>query len=158
MAENKNIYTKEGYQKLQDELSERRTVIQDQIATKLEEARAQGDLSENSEYEDAKDAESKNLARIAELESMLKNAEVISEDDISKTRLTIGSSFTLRDEQSKEEIDFMLVSANEEDIFTNKISIDSPVGAAVRDKKKNQVVEVTTPAGVFKYKIIKIGK
>ena len=159
MAEEKrNIYTQEGFQKLQDELSERKTTITADITRRLEEARAQGDLSENSEYDDAKDAQAKNEARIKEIEALLKDAEVLSDDEISKTKISIGSKVTLRDENSKEEEVYTLVNPNEEDIFENKLSTESPVGKAIQGKKKGQTVEVTTNAGVFKYKIIKIEK
>ena len=159
MAEEKrNIYTQEGFQKLQDELSERKTTITADITRRLEEARAQGDLSENSEYDDAKDAQAKNEARIKEIEALLKDAEVLSDDEISKTKISIGSKVTLRDENSKDEEVYTLVNPNEEDIFENKLSTESPVGKAIQGKKKGQTVEVTTKAGVFKYKIIKIEK
>lgn len=159
MAEEKrNIYTQEGFQKLQDELSERKTTITADITRRLEEARAQGDLSENSEYDDAKDAQAKNEARIKEIEALLKDAEVLSDDEISKTKISIGSKVTLRDENSKDEEIYTLVNPNEEDIFENKLSTESPVGKAIQGKKKGQTVEVTTNAGVFKYKIIKIEK
>ena len=95
---------------------------------------------------------------VLELIALLKNAEVLADDEISKTKVSLGSTVVIRDEETKEETTYSLVNANEEDIFSNRISVDSPVGQAIKDKKKGQVVEVTTPAGSFKYKIIKIGK
>lgn len=154
----KVIYTAEGFKKLQDELSERQTIIASEISEKLAEARAQGDLSENSEYDEAKDAQAKNEARIQELTALLKNAEVLAEEEISKTKVSLGSTVVLRDEETKEEETYSLVNPNEENIFENKLSIESPVGKEIKDKKKGQVIEVTTNAGTFKYKIIKIGK
>lgn len=156
--EKRNVYTQEGFKKLQDELSERKTTITADITRRLEEARAQGDLSENSEYDDAKEAQAKNEARIKEIEALLKDAEVLSDDEISKTKISIGSKITLRDENTKEEDIYTLVNPNEEDIFENKLSTESPVGKAIMGKKKGQAVEVTTNAGVFKYKIVKIEK
>ena len=150
-------FTVEGMKRLQDELEERKTVISGQIAEQLKEARAQGDLSENSEYDEAKDAQAKNEARIMEIEEILKNAEVIDESEISKTKISLGSKVTLRDEETKEEIQYEIVNAKDADIFSNRISQDSPVGKAIIGKKKGQVIEVTTVAGAFKYKIIKIG-
>ncbi len=150
-------FTVEGMKRLQDELEERKTVISGQIAEQLKEARAQGDLSENSEYDEAKDAQAKNEARIMEIEEILKNAEVIDDSEISKTKISLGSKVTLRDEETKEEIQYELVNAKDADIFSNRISQDSPVGKAIIGKKKGQVIEVTTVAGAFKYKIIKIG-
>ncbi|MBO4650078.1 MAG: transcription elongation factor GreA [Clostridiales bacterium] len=156
--ENQKIqFTVEGMKRLQDELEERKTVISGQIAEQLKEARAQGDLSENSEYDEAKDAQAKNEARIMEIEEILKNAEVIDESEISKTKISLGSKVTLRDEETKEEIQYEIVNAKDADIFSNRISQDSPVGKAIIGKKKGQVIEVTTVAGAFKYKIIKIG-
>ena len=154
----KVIYTAEGFKKLQDELSERQTIIASEISERLNEARAQGDLSENSEYDEAKEAQAKNEARIQELTALLKNAEVLADDEISKTKVSLGASVVLRDEETKEEMTYTLVSANEENIFENKLSIASPVGKEIDGKKKGQVVEVTTQVGTFKYKIIKIGK
>ena len=156
--ENQKIqFTVEGMKRLQDELEERKTVISGQIAEQLKEARAQGDLSENSEYDEAKDAQAKNEARIMEIEEILKNAEVIDESEISKTKISLGSEVTLRDEETKEEIQYEIVNAKDADIFSNRISQDSPVGKAIIGKKKGNVIEVTTVAGAFKYKIIKIG-
>ncbi len=156
--ENQKIqFTVEGMKRLQDELEERKTVISGQIAEQLKEARAQGDLSENSEYDEAKDAQAKNEARIMEIEEILKNAEVIDESEISKTKISLGSKVTLRDEETKEEIQYEIVNAKDADIFSNRISQESPVGKAIIGKKKGNVIEVTTVAGAFKYKIIKIG-
>ncbi len=158
IKDSKNTYTQEGYQKLLDELSERKTKITAEITQRLAEARAQGDLSENSEYDDAKDAQAKNEARIKEIEAILKDADVLSDDEISKTKISLGSTFDLRDEETKEVETYVLVNANEEDIFENRLSKDSPLGVAILGKKKGNVVEVSTNAGTFKYKIMKIGK
>ena len=123
--ENQKIqFTVEGMKRLQDELEERKTVISGQIAEQLKEARAQGDLSENSEYDEAKDAQAKNEARIMEIEEILKNAEVIDESEISKTKISLGSKVTLRDEETKEEIQYEIVNAKDADIFSNRISIN----------------------------------
>ena len=154
----KNVYTAEGLKRLQDELAERKTTIAAEISERLNEARAQGDLSENSEYDDAKEAQAKNEARIKEIEALHKDAIVLSDDDISKTNVSLGSTVTLRDEETKEEVEYSIVNATEEDIFENRLSVDSPVGKAIVGKKKGQTVTVTTPAGAFKYKIVKIGK
>ncbi|MBR5976016.1 MAG: transcription elongation factor GreA [Clostridiales bacterium] len=150
-------FTVEGMARLKDELEERKTVIKAQVAKQLEEARAQGDLSENSEYDEAKDAQAKNEARIMEIEEILKNAEVIDTSELSKTKVSLGSKVTLRDDETKEEVQYELVNAKDADIFSNRISQDSPVGKAIMGKKKGQVAEITTVAGTFKYKIIKIG-
>ena len=153
-----HAFTVEGLKRLQDELAERKTTKAAEISERLKDARAQGDLSENSEYDDAKEAQAKNESRIIELEEILKNARVIDEDEISKTKVSLGSKVVLRDEQTKEENTYSLVNANEGDIFSNKISAESPVGRAILGKKKGQIVEVNTTTGSFKYKILKIGK
>ncbi|MBO4494531.1 MAG: transcription elongation factor GreA [Clostridiales bacterium] len=159
MAEEQKLqFTPEGLAELKAELNKRKTVIAGEIAKQLEEARAQGDLSENSEYDEAKDAQAKNGARILEIEEILKNAEVIDDSEISKTKVSLGSVVVLRDEETKEETQYELVNAISADIFSNKISQDSPVGKAIIGKKKGQVIEVQTAVGSFKYKIMKIGK
>jgi transcription elongation factor GreA len=154
----KNAFTVEGLKRLQDELADRKTVKSAEISERLKDARGQGDLSENSEYDDAKEAQAKNESRILELEDILKNARVIDEDEISKTKVTLGSFVTLRDEETKDEAQYSLVNANEGDIFMNRISSESPVGQAILGKKKGQIVDVQTTSGTFKYKIVKIGK
>jgi transcription elongation factor GreA len=93
-----------------------------------------------------------------EIEATLKSARLIDEDEISKTKVTLGAMITIRDEETKEEMDYILVGAKEEDIFSNKISSDSPVGAAIIGKKKGQIVDVHTPVGLLRYKIVKIDK
>jgi transcription elongation factor GreA len=158
MSEKVYEMTYEGIKKLQDELENRKTMIAADIAERLKEARALGDLSENSEYDDAKNAQAENEVRIMEIEATLKNAKVIDEDDISKTKVTLGALVKIRDEETREEIDYMLVGNKEEDIFNNKISSDSPVGAAIVGKKKGQIVDVRTPVGLLRYRIVKISK
>ena len=150
--------TYDGIKKLQDELDNRKTTVAAEIAERLKEARALGDLSENSEYDDAKEAQAENEVRIMEIEAILKNARLIEDDEISRTKVSLGAQITIRDEETREEMEYILVGAKEEDIFSNKISSDSPVGAAIIGKKKGQVVDVHTPAGILRYKIVKIDK
>ena len=150
--------TYDGIKKLQDELDNRKTSVAAEIAERLKEARALGDLSENSEYDDAKEAQAENEVRIMEIEAILKNALLIEDDEISRTKVTLGAQITIRDEETREEMEYILVGAKEEDIFSNKISSDSPVGAAIIGKKKGQIVDVHTPAGILRYKIVKIDK
>lgn len=156
--EKKNKFTRAGYEELQEELSNRKTVIKAEIGARIEEARAQGDLSENSEYDDAREAQAKNEARIHEIEELLKNAEVSDDDEVLKTVVSFGSTVTLKDLQTKEEEVYTIVGQNEANFFENRISEESPVGAAIMGKKKGNTVEVVTPAGNLKYKIVKIGK
>ncbi|MDD2533875.1 MAG: transcription elongation factor GreA [Eubacteriales bacterium] len=150
--------TYDGIKKLQDELDNRKTAVAAEIAERLKEARALGDLSENSEYDDAKEAQASNEVRIMEIEAILKNAKLIDEDDISRTKVTLGAQITIRDEETKEETEYILVGTKEQDIFSNKISSDSPVGQAIVGKKKGQIVDVHTPVGILRYKIVKIDK
>ena len=158
MAELIYELTYEGITEKQEELERRKTVVAAEVAERLKEARALGDLSENSEYDDAKAAQAENEMRIMEIEQILKNAKLIEDKEISKTRVTLGGFVTLIDEDTKEEREFKLVGQQEEDIFQNKISQESPVGAAIMGKKKNDVVDVRTPAGTLRYRIVKIAK
>lgn len=158
MADKVFEMTYDGIKKLQDELDNRKTNVAAEVADRLKEARALGDLSENSEYDDAKEAQAENEVRIMEIEAILKNARLIDEDEISRTKVTLGAKVTIRDEETKDEVDYILVGAKEEDIFSNKISSDSPVGAAIIGKKKGQIVDVHTPVGILRYKIVKIDK
>jgi transcription elongation factor GreA len=148
--------TYDGIKKLQDELDNRKTTVAAEIAERLKEARALGDLSENSEYDDAKEAQPKT-----------KSASWRSRHPekcrlIEMTRSAGPRSPSCPDHDPRrgdpEEMEYILVGAKEEDIFSNKISSDSPVGAAIIGKKKGQVVDVHTPAGILRYKIVKIDK
>ncbi|MBP8989431.1 MAG: transcription elongation factor GreA [Clostridia bacterium] len=158
MAEKVYEMTYEGIKKLQDELDMRKTTIAAEISERLKEARSLGDLTENSEYDDAKTAQAENEMRIMEIESILKNAKLIEDDEISKTKVTLGAMVKIRDEDTSEEMEYVLVGAKEQDIFSNRISSDSPVGAAIIGKKKGQVVDVRTPAGILHYRIVKISR
>ena len=142
----------------QEELEDRKTRVAAEIAERLKEARAHGDITENSEFDDAKQAYADNDLRIMEIEEILKNAKVIDEKDISRTRVTLGGQVLLRHEDSGTEEEYMIVSAKEEDILIGKLSSDSPVGQAIRGKKKGDVVDVKTPAGILRYSIVRISK
>lgn len=150
--------TSEGIRELQDELEVRKTQTAIEIAERLKEARAQGDLSENSEYDDAKEAQSENEMRIAEIEIILKNAKVIEKSNILKNKVSLGQVVEILDVETDEVEEFTLVSPHEEDIMKNKMSSESPLGKAIMGHKKNDVVKVKTPVGVLEYKILKIGK
>lgn len=150
--------TLEGIKKLEDELEMRKTEARSEIAERIKQALSFGDISENSEYDDAKNAQGENEARIIELENILKNSKAIDEGEISKTKVTIGAKVKIRDEETGEEIEYLLVSAKEANIFENKISTESPIGSAITGKKKGQIVDVKTPRGTLKYKISKISK
>ncbi len=150
--------TYDGIRKLEEELDDCKGEKRTDIAERIKQALSFGDISENSEYDDAKNAQGENESRINEIEYILKNSKVIDEDEISKTKVTIGAKIKIRDEESTVEEEYTLVSNKEANIFENKISTDSPIGAAIIGKKKNQIVEVKTPVGTLKYKIVKISK
>ncbi|MCR5203268.1 MAG: transcription elongation factor GreA [Lachnospiraceae bacterium] len=152
----KNVITLEGKQKLEDELHELKVVRRKEVATKIKEAREQGDLSENAEYDAAKDEQRHIEARITELEEIIKNAVVV-EDTGDANVVNIGSKVVIRDLEEKEDIEYRIVGSTEADILANKISNESPVGRALLGAKKGDVVEVETPTGaVIKYKVLKL--
>ena len=151
-------FTSEGIEELQKELEERKTVISAEVADRLATARAQGDLSENAEYDEAKELQAANEVRIAEIENMLKNARIIDDSEISASEVSLGSLVTILDVETAEKSESPLVSSSAETIFANKLSNSSPIGAAIMGKKKNDVVKVKTPVGFLDYKIIKISR
>ena len=146
MAEQKTKYTKEGYQKLIDELEYLKTVRRQEIKEQLKEARSFGDLSENSEYDEARDNQAKCEARIAELEYLIKNAVVISEDEASKKIISIGSTVVIRHKDGTEKT-YYIVGSNEVDPSAGKISDLSPIGRALIGHKDGDIVFINTPAG-----------
>ena len=150
--------TYEGIKELQDELEYRKTELAIEIAERLKEARALGDLSENSEYDDAKEAQAKNEVRIADIEAILKNAKVIDDTEISSEEVTLGSKVKLLDVEFDEELVYTIVGSLEEDIFKNKISNESPVGSAIMGRKAGETVKVRSLAGELEYKIVEINK
>ena len=141
--------------KYQEELEDRKTRVAAEIAERLKEARAHGDISENSEFDDAKIAFADNDLRMAEIEEILNNAKVIDEKDISRTRVSLGGKVLLRHEQTGTEQEYMIVSAKEEDIFEGKLSSESPVGQAILGRRKGDIVDVRTPKGLLTYSIAK---
>lgn len=157
MAESKKkILTYAGLRKLEDELQELKVVTRKEIAKKLQEAREQGDLSENAEYDAAKDEQRDVQARIDEIEKILKNAEVIDEDEVDLSKVSIGCEVKVLDVAEKEEIVYKIVGSTEADILKNKISDESPIGSALIGSKTNSTVSVEAPDGVFKYKVLEI--
>lgn len=158
MEEKKNLMSYEKLRELEAERDERKEVIRAQIAQKIKEAREQGDLSENAEYDAAKDEQRENELRIEEIESILKNAEVYLEEDVAKDAVGLGSTVTLLDVEYNEEVVYKIVGSTEVDSLNGKISNESPVGKAIVGAKKGATVEVSTPAGPIKYKIVKVEK
>lgn len=154
-----NIFlTKEGYEKLRKQLKELKGPKRREIASSLEEARLLGDLSENAEYDSAKQAQAINEKRIAELELKLSSARILGDENISADKIYIGAKVKLSDLDSKEEIMYQLVAEDEADFSKGKISILSPVGKALLGKKKGELVNIKVPAGTLKYKIMDISR
>ena len=151
-------YTEEGLKALKAELDQLRDVERPRASQAIAEARDKGDLSENAEYDAAKDEQRDIEARIEELEKILKNAEVFLEEDAEKGTVNLGSTFTLLDMEYDEELVYRLVGATEANSLEGKISNESPVGRALKGAKEGDIVEVETPAGTLKYKVIKIHK
>ena len=152
----KNILTYQGLQKLEDELQNLKVVRRKEVAQKIKEAREQGDLSENAEYDAAKDEQRDIEARIEELEKILKNAEVVVEDEVDLDKINIGCIVKILDVEYSEELDYKIVGSTEANSLKGKISNESPVGKALIGHKVGDTVEVETPAGVFAYKILEI--
>ena len=156
MAEKKNILTYAGLKQYEDELHDLKVNKRREIAQKIKEAREQGDLSENAEYDAAKDEQRDIELRIEELEKLLKNAEVVVEDEIDLDKINIGCKVKLLDVEFDEEMEFFIVGSTEANSLQNKISNESPVGRALIGKVVGDVVDVETQAGVIQYKVLEI--
>ncbi len=156
MAEKKNILTYEGLKKLEDELQDLKVNQRREIAQKIKEAREQGDLSENAEYDAAKDEQRDIEARIEQIEKILKNAEVVLDEEIDLDKISIGCLVRVLDVEYDEEEEYKLVGSSEASSLQNKISNESPFGQALIGAKVGDVVEVEAPAGVIKYKVLSI--
>ncbi len=158
MAEKKNILTYEGLRKLEEELDDLIVVKRKEIAQKIKEAREQGDLSENAEYDAAKDEQRDIEARIEQIEKILKNAEVIDEDEVDLEKISIGCKVTVLDVEYEEEEEFRIVGSSEANSLKGKISNESPVGRALLGAKVGDTVNVETQAGIVQYKVLAIEK
>ncbi|MCI8431229.1 MAG: transcription elongation factor GreA [Lachnospiraceae bacterium] len=156
MAEKKNILTYEGLKKLEDELQDLKVVQRREIAQKIKEAREQGDLSENAEYDAAKDEQRDIEARIEQIEKILKNAEVVLDEEIDLNRISIGCVVRVLDIEYDEEEEYKLVGSSEASSLQNKVSNESPIGKALLGAQVGDVVEVEAPAGVVQYKVLSI--
>lgn len=150
--------TREGCNRLKEELKILKTVKRKEIANALEKARQMGDLSENAEYDSAKQAQAINEKRINELEEKILTARILDNESISSDKAYIGAKLKLLDIESKEEINYMLVAEDEADYAEGKISISSPVGKALLGCKVGDIANIKIPAGVLKYKIIGISR
>ena len=152
------ILTQEGYDKLETELNYLKTEKRAEIADRIKVALGFGDLSENSEYDEAKTAQAENETRIVELEEKLRHAKIIDQKDINTETVQVGNIVKVLDMEFDEKIEYQIVGSTEVNLAENKISNESPLGAALLGAKKNNVVEVNAPGGVMKYKILSIKK
>ena len=152
MAETKkNILTYEGLKALEDELHELKVNRRREVAQKIKEAREQGDLSENAEYDAAKEEQRDIELRIEEIDKILKNAEVVDDNDGDSSVINVGCTVTIKDLEFNEEMEYKIVGSTEADSLKGKISNESPVGKALIGAQKGETVEVETPAGIIKY-------
>ena len=152
------ILTQEGFDKLEEELNYLKTEKRTEIAGRIKVARGFGDLSENSEYDEAKNAQAENEQQIAELEVKIRNAKVIDSSEIDTKTVQIGNLVKLYDEEFEEEIEYTIVGSTEVNLAENKISNESPIGKALLGRKKGEVVDVDAPDGIIKFKILAIKK
>mgnify|MGYP002517375949 CR=1 FL=1 len=158
MEEKKNILTYEGLRQYEEELHELKVVRRKEIAQKIKEAREQGDLSENAEYDAAKDEQRDIEARIEELEKILKNAEVVVEDEVDLDKINIGCQVKILDLEVSEEMLFKIVGSTEANSLSGKISNESPLGNALLGKSVGDEIVVEAQAGTMEYKVLKIDR
>lgn len=156
MVEKKNILTYEGLKQLEEELQDLKVNKRKDVAAKIKEAREQGDLSENAEYDAAKDEQRDIEARIEEIDKILKNAEVVVEDEVDVNVINIGCKVQILDMEYNDIIEYKIVGSTEANSLKGKISNESPVGKALLGSKINDIVSVDTQVGIIQYKILEI--
>lgn len=158
MGDKEVILTQEGLKKLEDELEHLKSVKRREVAERIKVAIGYGDISENSEYEDAKNEQAFIEGRVITLEKLLRNARIINNDDINTDSVGVGATVTVEDVEFGDTVEYLIVGTAESDPLNNKISNESPVGKAILGKQRGAIVDVTVPAGVIQYKIIDIKK
>ena len=158
MAKTKQSYTQQGYDLLVNELNYLKNEKREQVKEAIAVARSFGDLSENSEYDEARNEQAKVEARIAELEALIENAEIVDESVLDTSVVNIGSVVKVFDKSENEEIEYHIVGSNETNPFENKISVESPVGSALNGKKAGDKVEVTAPHGIIVLEILEVSR
>jgi len=158
MSDKEVILTQDGLKKLEDELENLKSVKRREVAERIKVAIGYGDISENSEYEDAKNEQAFIEGRIITLEKMLRNARIINNDDINTDVIGVGNTVIVEDLEFGDTMEYTIVGTAESDPLNNKISNESPVGKAIIGKQKGSVVDVNVPAGVIQYKIVDIKK
>ncbi len=158
MAEKKVVLTYEGLKKMEEELEILKTVRRKDVAEKIKEARGQGDLSENAEYDSAKEEQAEIEARIVVLEKLLRNAEVIDDEEVSRDVISVGSIVKLYDFEFEEEVEYIIVGSAEADPMNGKISNESPVGQGLLGHKAGETISIDTPSGVVEFRVEAISK
>ena len=158
MAERHVFLTAEGLVKIEDELDGLKSVKRKEIADRIKQALSFGDISENSEYDQAKNEQAQLEERIAKLENMLRNAKVIDEDEITTDKVSIGSKVVVKDLEFDEEMEYVLVGSAEADPYEGRISNESPLGSSLIGCEIGEIVEVNVPDGVIKYEILQIAR
>lgn len=158
MEEKEILLTQEGYDKLEKEVEFLKTTKRTEISERIKVALGFGDLSENSEYDEAKNAQADNEIKIVEMENKLRYAKIIDESEIDTKRVQVGNKVKILDIEFDEELEYTIVGSTEVDLAQNKISNESPIGKALLGAKKNETVEANTPAGTAKYKVLDIKK
>ena len=158
MAGEKKILTYAGLRALEDELENLKVVKRKEVAVKIREAREQGDLSENAEYDAAKDEQRDIETRIEEIEKILKHAEVVVEDEVDLDKINVGCTVLLYDKEFEEEVEYQIVGSTEANSLAGKISNESPLGKALIGRKVGDNVEVNAQAGVIEYEVLKIDR
>lgn len=153
-----NYYTEEGLKKLKDELHDMKTVQRPAISAQIAEARDKGDLSENAEYDAAKEAQGLLEMKISKLESVIANARLIDETNIDNSKVYILSKVKIKNVANGMQMEYTLVAENEADLKEKKISIDSPIGKGLLGKEKGEIADVQTPAGIMKFEILEISR
>ena len=158
MDEKEVLLTKEGYDNLEKELEFLKTEKRTEISERIKVALGFGDLSENSEYDEAKNAQADNEIKISELENKLRYAKIIDESEINTKTVQVGNRVKIYDMEYEEELEYTIVGSTEVNLAENKISNESPIGSALIGAKKNEIIEAHTPGGVAKYKVLEIKK
>ncbi len=158
MEEKEVLLTQEGYDNLEKELEYLRTEKRAEVAERIKIALGFGDLSENSEYDEAKTAQAENEAKIADLENKIRYAKIIDESEIDTKTVQVGNTVKIYDMEFEEEVEYTIVGSTEVDLSQNRISNESPMGISLLGAKKNDIVEVNAPAGIMKYKVLSITK
>ena len=158
MTEKKVVLTYDGLKNMEAELENLKTVRRKDVAEKIKEARGQGDLSENAEYDAAKEEQAEIEARIVQLEKMLRNAEVIDEEEGAKDTISLGTTVTVLDVEFDEEMEYTIVGSAEADPMNGRISNESPGGMALRGHKKDDIIMIETPDGEVEFKVLRFTK